>query len=582
MSRAPLPPAATPSGSSLQASSASGPSASLQPQRLGLEDEIDMSRLLGTPNPLKPNITMGQIARGNWNHYDVAGRNVAELDVTRTSGFEKAAIRETLTRQGFDLIPTQNIDRREYITIADGDAELLKKLQTDVYHTRTPEVTAPPRADIPAAPATATTEPHAPRQLTPTQRLFAHGEWQLQKGQDGASTAHLDTSHMKPHEISRVEYALRRNKIEFSADPENHALRLGGRDADMVMDLQKLHHPSLATPSGQPLSAGHEAAPVKEAPKPHHPSPMPQTPQMNPQLFNHGQWTSGQNEAGKPTATLDVENLPAHQKVRIINALRRENIPATFDTPGLKATTMTAEGPAAQKLLEGQTRQQTPKVPIAATLSKAAAVNTHIGRGQSVASAALKTAQGDYGAAATEVATAVTTEAAGSKKVQQAAGKAIVVAAATVAANESIWGGLAQKATKALKFAKRIPGVGVVATVAAGVVAVGMYLSRGEFAKAGVETVASVAEAGANILPTGGLSGDGAREAVRGTALALGGKSLEVDKSQTRQLAEGAYALSTTPKRPFNVAAAAPMGAEAQLVVMRPGAAPTRHLTLND
>lgn len=573
MSRSPLPPAATPSGSSLKASSASGPPASLQPQTLGLEDEIDMSRLLGAPNPLKPKITMGQIAQGNWNHYDVAGRNVAELDVTRTSGLEKAAIRETLTKQGFELIPTHNVDRREYITIADADAELLKKLQTSVYHTRTPEVTTPPRSDSPAAAAVATPESQPRRQLTPTQRLFAHGDWQLQKGQDGASTAHLDTNNMKRHEITLVENALRRNKIEFSLDAESHALRLSGRDADMVMDLQKLHRPSVAAPSGQPLSAGQEAS------KPHHPSPVPPAPQLNPQLFNHGQWAAGQNEAGKPTATLDVEKLPAHQKVRIINALRREDIPATFDTPGLKATTMTAEGPAAQKLLEAQTRQQTPKSSLAAPASKAAAVNTHIGRGQSVASATLKTAQGDYRAAATEAATAVTTEAAGSKKVQDAAGKAIVVAAATVAANESIWGGLAQKATKALKFAKRIPGVGVVATVAAGVVAVGMYLSRGEFAKAGVETVASVAEAGANILPTGGLSGDGAREAVRGTALALGGKSLEVDKSQTRQLAEGAYALTTSPKRTFNVAAAAPVSGETQLVVTRPGAAPTRHLT---
>ncbi len=157
---------------------------------------------------------------------------------------------------------------------------------------------------------------------------------------------------------------------------------------------------------------------------------------------------------------------------------------------------------------------------VSATVAKASVT---AGRAQSVADASVKLASGDVAGAAVSAGTAVGMEAAQSGKFAAALGAVKLVG-------------------------KRIPGVGAIVTAGFGVAAVGSLLLAGEYKKAGVEAVASAAEAGGNIAGFG--VGDGAREGVRGAAIAAGGKEYEVAKSGLRELGESAVELASGPSKP--------------------------------
>lgn len=228
-----------------------------------------------------------------------------------------------------------------------------------------------------------------------------------------------------------------------------------------------------------------------------------------------------------------------------------EAAPTKADAPKADAPKVDAhkpDTPKAEAHKPADTKASDPAKPVKAAVKTAAKVNAAAGRMQSGADAAVKLASGDVAGATVSAGTAVGMEAIQSQKGAELAAKA---GKAVVEAGEKSGGKIASALGVAKLVGKRIPGIGAIVTAGFGIAAVGSLIIAGEYKKAGVEAVASAAEAGGNIAGFG--IGDGLRETVRGTAIAVGGKEYEVAKSGLRELGESAVDIVATaagPKEP--------------------------------
>lgn len=190
------------------------------------------------------------------------------------------------------------------------------------------------------------------------------------------------------------------------------------------------------------------------------------------------------------------------------------------------------------------TQAESPKAAASAKSSFGKAAS----RAQAGATVLKDAATGDYGKAAAGAGITVGLEALQSKKVADVAAG---VGAAAIETAEKNGGLLSKLAGGAKQIVKRIPGFGALVTGGFVAAEVANHISDGEFKKAGIATVAGIAETAGNAVGFG--VGDAAREGVRGIAIAAGGP--EIAKSGLRDLGEGAVELvrgQISPSRSFN------------------------------
>lgn len=159
----------------------------------------------------------------------------------------------------------------------------------------------------------------------------------------------------------------------------------------------------------------------------------------------------------------------------------------------------------------------------------------------------------EHGAGKTAGVAGIAVDAASGNYASAAAG-----VAAEAANSEKFWDTAAKLGSAAKNIAKRLPVIGAAVTAGAVAVEVGKYVINGEGSKAAAAAAAGGAEIAGNVVGFG--AGDAAREAVRETTIAIGGKKFEdVEKSGLRQLGEKTAELvskfnSKSPGTPAQIA----------------------------